>query len=93
MLPTIMRYGVEEQRKLVKGNLRCHLKIIKARQGPLYEDAALLEEFKAYYKEQCLSYEYDDSIDGTHHFHMHHPERVAPVINEYFARLLAQLTS
>lgn len=86
MLPSIMRFGVEEQRQVVKG-LRCHLKIVKAKQGPLYEAAELLEEFKAIYKRQCASYEYDDSVDGTHHFHMHHPERVAPIINDYFARL------
>lgn len=83
----ILRFTVEEQRKIIKG-LRCHLKIIKAKQGPLYEPADQIEEFKAYYKQQCASYEYDESIDGTHHFHMHTPEKVAPIINEYFSQLL-----
>lgn len=86
MLPSIMRFGPAEQRQVVKG-LRCHLKIVKAKQGPLYEAADLLEEFKAIYRQQCASFEYDDSVDGTHHFHMHHPERVAPIINDYFGRL------
>ena len=83
-----MRFQPEEQRKLVREGLRCHLKIVKARQGPLYEDAELLEEFKTYYKEQCKSFEYDESVEGTHHFHMHNPERVAPIINEYFSCLV-----
>lgn len=89
MLPSIMRFGPEEQAKIVRSGLRCHMKIIKARQGPLYEPAELLEEFKRYYQEQCATYEYDDSVDGTHHFHMHHPERVAPIINEFFSRHLS----
>ncbi len=86
MLPSIMRFGIEEQRQIIKG-IRCHLKIVKAKQGPLYEPVKYLEEFKAIYQRQCASYEYDESVDGTHHFHMHHPERVAPIINEYFSRL------
>lgn len=86
MLPSIMRFSVEEQRYIIKG-LRCHLKIIKAKRGPLYEPEKYLEEFKAIYQRQCASYEYDDSIDGTHHFHMHQPEEVAPIVNEYFSRL------
>lgn len=81
-----MRFGIEEQRQIIKG-IRCHLKIVKAKQGPLYEPVKYLEEFKAIYQRQCASYEYDESVDGTHHFHMHHPERVAPIINEYFSRL------
>ena len=88
MLPSVLRFSPEEQREIIKG-LRCHLKIIKAKQGPLYEPKELIEEFKGYYKQQCASYEYDESIDGTHHFHMHTPENVAPIINEYFLRLLA----
>ncbi|KZS05486.1 probable serine hydrolase [Daphnia magna] len=86
MLPLIMRVGIEEQREIIKG-LKCHLKIVKAKQGPLYEPIEWLEEFKTIYQRQCASYEYDESVDGTHHFHMHNPERVAPIVNEYFARL------
>ncbi|KZS05487.1 Protein ABHD11-like protein [Daphnia magna] len=86
MLPSIMRFGVGEQREVIKG-LKCHLKIVKAKQGPLYEPVEWLDEFKAIYRRQCASYEYDESLDGTHHFHMHNPEMVAPIINEYFSRL------
>ncbi len=88
VLPAIMRHSIEDQRQLVKGNFRCHLKIIVARQGPLFEEASLLEAFKAYYKEHCLSYEYE-SIDGTHHFHMDNPKLLAPMINEYFSRIFS----
>lgn len=77
-----------EQRLLVK-NIKCHVKIIKAKQGPLYEAAELYEEFKGYYAKYCASYEYDESVDGTHHFHMHDPQKVAPIVNEYFLRRLA----
>ena len=85
-----MRFGIDEQRQIIKG-LKCHLKIIKAKQGPLYEPVEFIEEFKAVYRKQCASYDYDESVDGTHHFHMHHPERVAPIINEYFSRLWNKL--
>ena len=87
MLPAITRFGIEEQRKIIKGRLKCHLKIVKAKQGPLYEPVEWLEEFKAMYQTQCASYEYDESVAGTHHFHMHNPEKVAPIVNEYFSRL------
>ena len=86
MLPSVLRFRVAEHRQIIKG-LRCHLKIIKAKQGPLYEAEEILEEFKQYYQQQCASYEYDETVDGTHHFHMHHPEKVAPIINEFFSRL------
>lgn len=86
MLPSIMRFRPDEQREILKG-LKCHLKIIKARGAPLYEPEEVVEEFKAIYKRQCASYEYDDSLQGTHHFHMHNPELVAPIINDYFGRM------
>ena len=86
MLPAVVRFSVDEQRKMIQG-LKCHLKIVKAKQGPLYESKEILEEFKKYYQTQCESYEYDETVDGTHHFHMHNPEKVAPIINEYFSRL------
>lgn len=86
MVASVLRFTVAEQRKIIKG-LKCHLKIIKAKQGPLYEAAELIEEFKQYYEKQCASYEYDKTLEGTHHFHMHNPEAVAPIINEYFSRL------
>lgn len=86
LLPSVLRFTIEDQREVIKG-LRCHLKIIKAKQGLLYETAELRNEFMQYYQRQCASYEYDETVDGTHHFHMHNPERVAPIINEYFSRL------
>lgn len=51
------------------------IKITIARQGSLYEEDSILEEFKTYYKNRCLSYECD-IVDGTHHFHMENPERL-----------------
>mgnify|MGYP003350983360 CR=1 FL=1 len=89
MLSTILFFTAEKGEKcmIIKG-LCCHLKIVKVKQGPLYESKYLIEEFKGYYKQQCASYEYDETVDGTHHFHMHTPEKVAPIINEYFTRLL-----
>ena len=86
LLPSVLRFTLTDQRKIIQ-DLRCHLKIIKAKQGLLYEAAEVREEFLKYYQQQCASYEYDETVDGTHHFHMHNPEKVAPIINEYFSRL------
>ena len=77
-----MRFSLVHHREIMK-SLKCHLKIIKAAQGPLYEPIEVLEEFKGYYRQQCRSYEYVE-VEGTHHVHMNNPERVAPVVNEYF---------
>ena len=78
----IIRFSVEEHRAIIKDNLNCHLKIIKGKQGPYYESTELLEEFKAYYKQQCKSFAYIE-VQGQHHLHIDHPEHVAPLINEF----------
>lgn len=82
----MLRFSLDNQRDLIKDKLKCHLKIIKAAQGPFYEDEQVLEEFKSYYKSQCQSFEYVE-IPGYHHVHMDAPERVAPLINEFLAGL------
>ena len=73
---------MEEHRTIIKNNLNCHLKIIKAKQGPYYEPTEVLEEFKTYYKQQCKSFEYLE-VEGHHHVHMDHPERIASHVNEF----------
>lgn len=83
-----MRLPIQELREIVRVGLRCHLKIVMARQGWRYDSAKVVQDFKSLYKAQCASFEFDDSLEGTHHFHMHNPERLAPIINDFFGRLL-----
>jgi len=80
---SVVRFSLEDHRAIIKNNINCHLKIIKAKQGPYYEPAEILEEFKTYYKQQCKSFEYVE-VEGQHHVHMDHPERIASHINDFF---------
>jgi len=85
-MPAVVRFSIDDHRSLIKNNLNCHLKIIKAKQGPYYEPRAVLEEFKNYYQAQCKSYEYVE-VEGRHHVHMDRPEMVAAHINQFFDAL------
>jgi len=87
-ISSVTRFTVEDHRNIIKNNINCHLKIIKAKQGPYYEPTKILEEFKTYYKQQCKSFEYVE-VEGQHHVHMDHPERIASHINEFFSPLAA----
>ena len=85
MMPTIMRFSLAHQREIIE-SLKCHVKITKAKNGLIYDPLEVLEEFKGYYRQQGRSYEYVE-VEGTHHVHMDHPDRVGQIVNDYFNHL------
>lgn len=85
-LPLVIRFKVDDHRFIIKNNLKCHLKILKGKQGHYYDPPEIIEEFKTYYEQQCKSFEYVE-IEGHHHFHMEQPQLTASHINEFFQSL------
>jgi len=85
VLPHVVRFHISQHREMVK-SLNCHLKILKAAQGPLYEPVEVLEEFKSYYRQYCKSFDYVE-VEGTHHVHMDNPEHCVQIVDDFFQDL------
>ncbi|XP_069683834.1 probable serine hydrolase isoform X2 [Periplaneta americana] len=63
-------------------NIRCEVLNIKAKQGLKFETPEENEEFLEIIKKSAKRYEYH-AVEGAHHVHLDHPERVAPIISNF----------
>ncbi|GFS64658.1 serine hydrolase-like protein [Nephila pilipes] len=75
-----------EDLKGILKNLQCNLFIILGKDTPnIFKTRSpeVIDEFLDLYKEICKTYRLVE-IDGNHFVHLNNPERVAPLIDEFF---------
>ncbi|XP_066961861.1 probable serine hydrolase isoform X1 [Macrobrachium rosenbergii] len=71
-----------DQLKAFARQLECELLLIKASEGPFYEDKAIYEEMMSVYRESAKVFKYV-TVEGTHHVHLNDPDGVLPMISEF----------
>jgi len=84
VIPSISSYTVDQHAEYAK-KLCCPLLLLKAKNGPLYEDKAIYDDFIEIYRQHSQGFEYTE-VEGTHHVHLVNPENVAPHINKFFSQ-------
>jgi pimeloyl-ACP methyl ester carboxylesterase len=72
----------EEQIKVLIANIRCPLLIIRASNGLKNFTEKVLGEYLDIYRSSSQDFRIVD-VEGTHHVHLTHPERVAPHILQF----------
>lgn len=69
VIPSVASYTVEQHAEYAK-RVHCPLLLIKGKQGTVYEDKAINEEFVKIYRAACGgAFQYVE-VDGTHHVHL-----------------------
>ncbi|XP_069685868.1 probable serine hydrolase [Periplaneta americana] len=63
-------------------NVSCEVLNITAKQGVNFETPEEHQKFFEIIKKSAKRYEYH-SVEGVHHVHLDHPERVAPIISKF----------
>lgn len=97
-LPTDLRILVrtltlsEEQIKVLVTSIRCPLLIIQASNGLKNFTEEVLKEYLDIYRTSSADFRLVN-VDGSHHVHLTHPERVAPHIRDFLLRHASHLTS
>jgi len=81
VIPSISGYTADQHAEYAK-KLTCPLLLLKAKNGPLYEDKAIYDEFINIYRQHSQGFEYVE-VEGTHHVHLVNPENVAQQINQF----------
>ncbi|GBL90253.1 Serine hydrolase-like protein [Araneus ventricosus] len=72
-------------------NMRCNLLIILGKDTPeLYGLREGIDDFLNLYKETCKNFQLVE-IDGNHYVHLNNPERVAPLVDNFFHQNLSSL--
>lgn len=85
VVPTVASYTAEQHAEYAK-RVRCPMLLIKAKNGFIYEDPSVIEDFVNIYREVSLGgFEYAE-VEGTHHVHLVNPENVAPLVTKFFSR-------
>lgn len=83
VVPSMSYYTVEQHAEYAK-KVRCPLLLIKAKNGTVYEDQSIYDDFIQIYKQNSKAFEYVQ-VDGTHHVHLVNPENVASVIDKFLS--------
>ncbi|GAB6019092.1 Serine hydrolase-like protein 2 [Chamberlinius hualienensis] len=73
-----------DQLNVLAENLKSHVLVVVAKQGLLYrwDDRTQLEETLKIYNKTAKSFKLVE-VEGSHHVHLNHPERVAPHIIDF----------
>ncbi|XP_076062002.1 putative serine hydrolase [Oratosquilla oratoria] len=72
-----------EQQKSFASHIRCDMLVIKATNGPLYEQRELYEDILQVYEKSAKTFKYR-TVEGNHHVHLSKPETVAPLLIDFF---------
>ena len=78
----------EDQIKILVRNITCPFLIIRAKNGLKNFSEELLREYLDIYRSNSQDFRYVE-IEGTHHVHLTHPERVALHIRQFIMPLLS----
>ncbi|XP_076306492.1 serine hydrolase-like protein isoform X2 [Tachypleus tridentatus] len=78
-----------EQQKLILSHLKCELLIIKAKEGPWYEDREILKDFLDLYARNSKRFQFTE-VEGSHFVHLNNPERISPIINTFISKRLLE---
>ncbi|XP_076306495.1 serine hydrolase-like protein [Tachypleus tridentatus] len=76
-----------KQQKLILSHLKCELLIIKAKEGPWYEDREILKDFLDLYARNSKRFQFTE-VEGSHFVHLNNPERISPIINTFISKRL-----
>ena len=87
MIPSVASYTAEQHAEYAK-RVHCPVLIIKAKNGFIYEDKAVIEEFVNIYRENSRGGFQYAQVEGTHHVHLVTPENVAQVIGDFLAPVI-----
>lgn len=83
MLAAPLSFIAKEDQLHLARLVAAHVLIVKCSEGPYFEDPdAYLEHVEAL-KTNAKSVRYVE-VEGKHHTHLTHPERIAPIITEFF---------
>ena len=80
----------EEQIQVLVTNIRCPLLIIRASNGLKNFTENVLAEYLDIYRSSSQDFRIVD-VEGTHHVHLTHPERVAPHIRQFLSTPTSKL--
>lgn len=69
VIPSVSSYTAEQHAQYAR-RVRCPVLLIKANQGFVYEDKAVIEEFVKIYEQASLGGFQHVQVDGTHHVHL-----------------------
>lgn len=72
----------EDQVKVLVKNINCPFLIIRAKNGLKNFSENTLKEYLKFYSQYSIDFRFVE-VDGTHHVHLTHPERVAPHIRDF----------
>lgn len=85
MIPTVASYTSEQHAEYAK-RVHCPLLILTAKNGFVYEDRSIIEEFVNIYRNGSKGGFQHVQVEGTHHVHLVNPENVAPAISKFLSR-------
>lgn len=74
----------EDQVKVLIKNISCPFLIIRAKDGLKNFSEDMLKEYLNFYSQFSIDFRFVE-VDGAHHVHLTHPERVAPHICDFIS--------
>lgn len=77
-------YTAEQHAEYAK-RVHCPLLLITAKNGFVYEDKSVIEDFVKLYREVSKGGFQHLLVEGTHHVHLVNPENIASDVSKFFS--------
>jgi pimeloyl-ACP methyl ester carboxylesterase len=87
--PSLNRFSHEDSYDILS-NIRCRILLLKAKEGPDFENTNVIERVMEIYRKKASEFEFIE-VGGNHFFHLNQPEESANHINRFFLKQKAAL--